>query len=82
MLTLLTLPFPRWAAAQPLAHEREARPYQKQIWKAEHGLPSNTIQALLQTRGGYRWIGTRARLARFDGVKFTVFNRGNASLPG
>ena len=46
-------------------------------WTTVDGLPSNTIQSLLQTRDGFLWIGTRAGLARFDGVKMRVFNRGN-----
>lgn len=64
-------------AAETADAHIEDRNYQKQIWKAEQGLPNNTVQALLQTRDGYLWIGTRAGLARFDGVKFTVFNSQN-----
>jgi len=41
-----------------------------QNWHADHGLPQNTVQALLQTRNGYVWVGTRFGLARFDGVRF------------
>ena len=41
----------------------------------EHGLPSNTVRALLQSRDELLWIGTSAGLARFDGSTFTVFDR-------
>jgi signal transduction histidine kinase/ligand-binding sensor domain-containing protein len=61
-----------WAAeSQP-----EASPvaYRVTRYTAEQGLPQNTIKALLQTHDGYLWIGTLAGLARFDGVKFDVFN--------
>jgi signal transduction histidine kinase/ligand-binding sensor domain-containing protein len=34
------------------------------------GLPTGTIQCLLQTRDGYLWIGTRSGLLRFDGERF------------
>ena len=39
-----------------------------QVWKAEQGLPHNAAERLLQTRDGFLWIGTRAGLARFDGL--------------
>ena len=51
--------------------------FQVQSWKVDGGLPQNTVLSLLQTRDGYLWIGTRFGLARFDGVRFTVFNSGN-----
>ncbi len=41
-------------------------------WKTGAGLPQNTVNAMLQTRDGYLWLGTQAGLARFDGVRFTV----------
>ncbi|MEW6157216.1 MAG: two-component regulator propeller domain-containing protein [Verrucomicrobiota bacterium] len=47
-------------------------------WKTEQGLPHNSVQHILQTRDGYVWVATRAGLARFDGNRFTVFNRANA----
>lgn len=42
-------------------------------WDTEGGLPQNTVNAIAQTRDGYLWLGTQAGLARFDGVRFTVF---------
>jgi len=47
------------------------------LWNTDDGLPDNHINCLIQTRDGYLWIGTRHGLARFDGVKFTLFDRGN-----
>ena len=44
-------------------------------WTTEDELPQNTVTRLVQTRDGYLWVGTRAGVARFDGVKFTVFMR-------
>jgi signal transduction histidine kinase/ligand-binding sensor domain-containing protein/CheY-like chemotaxis protein/HPt (histidine-containing phosphotransfer) domain-containing protein len=46
-------------------------------WQNPDGLPQNTAQAVAQTPDGYLWIGTQEGLARFDGVKFTVFDSGN-----
>lgn len=42
-------------------------------WQTEQGLPLNTVQALLQTRDGYLWVGTGGGLARFDGIRFATF---------
>jgi len=46
-------------------------------WQIKDGLPQNSIQQIVQTRDGYIWIGTDGGLARFDGVKFTIFNSTN-----
>lgn len=42
-------------------------------WQAEQGLPQNTVNAIVQTRDGYLWLGTQNGLVRFDGVGFKVF---------
>src|SRR5262245_6111823 len=47
------------------------------IWRIEDGLPQNKIQAIAQTPDGYLWVGTSEGLTRFDGVRFTVFDRSN-----
>ena len=55
----------------------------RQIWAMESGLPQNTVQALVQTRDGFVWLGTEAGLVRFDGIGFQVFDRNSSpSLPG
>ncbi len=51
--------------------------YVRQSWNAETGLPQSTVQAVAQTADGYLWIGTEEGLVRFDGVRFTVFDRKN-----
>lgn len=51
--------------------------FNRQNWTSEDGLPSNLVHAILQTRDGYIWVATSDGLARFDGVRFTVFNRVN-----
>jgi ligand-binding sensor domain-containing protein/signal transduction histidine kinase len=42
-------------------------------WGTAAGLPQNSVNAIAQTPDGYLWVGTRDGLARFDGVRFTVF---------
>jgi ligand-binding sensor domain-containing protein/tRNA A-37 threonylcarbamoyl transferase component Bud32 len=46
-------------------------------WDDETGLPQNTVRAVLQTVAGYVWIGTEEGLARFDGMKFKIFDAVN-----
>lgn len=47
-------------------------------WTTEDGLPQNTVTSILQTDDGYIWVGTFGGLARFDGIKFTIFDSTNA----
>ena len=51
--------------------------YLMRIWQVEQGLPQNKITSVVQTRDGYLWIGTYSGLARFDGVRFAVFDDKN-----
>lgn len=48
------------------------------MWTADNGLPQNLIRDVCQTPDGYLWVATLDGLARFDGVRFTVFNRANS----
>jgi ligand-binding sensor domain-containing protein/signal transduction histidine kinase len=57
--------------SQPLAR------YVHQVWTTDQGLPQNSVYALVQTRDGYLWLGTDEGLVRFDGLRFTVFDRTN-----
>ena len=50
-------------------------------WDSDNGLPSSSVSALAQTKDGYVWFGTFSGLARFDGVRFTVFDHNNGNLP-
>ncbi len=63
-------------AAGPAA--RAAQPgwpnYFVRAWRTDEGLPDNAVTAVVQTHDGYLWIGTYGGLARFDGVRFRIFN--------
>ena len=67
LLTLAVL-IARWS----LALDPKARPneYIQTVFTVEGGLPSNVVNAIVQTRNGFLWIGTDAGLARFDGRRF------------
>ena len=43
-------------------------------WQASDGLPVNSATAVVQTADGYIWAATEEGLARFDGVRFEVFD--------
>jgi signal transduction histidine kinase/ligand-binding sensor domain-containing protein len=51
--------------------------YRFDHWTTDTGLPQNTVRAIVQTRDGYLWLTTFDGLARFDGVRFTVFDKSN-----
>ncbi|MFT3867823.1 MAG: response regulator [Nibricoccus sp.] len=53
--------------------DRKANSYTVHGWFTEHGLPSNKINALTQSREGYLWIATTKGIARFDGNRFTAY---------
>jgi len=65
------------AAAAGAAPPEAGDPYLQTVWTTEEGLPQNSVNAIVQTRDGYLWLGTFGGLTRFDGVKFTIFNTGN-----
>ena len=52
--------------------------YRFDHWTADNGLPQNSVRDIVQTRDGYVWLTTFDGLARFDGVRFTVFNKSNS----
>jgi signal transduction histidine kinase/ligand-binding sensor domain-containing protein len=51
--------------------------YRFDNWTTEQGLPQNSVLAVAQTRDGYLWLATYNGLVRFDGVRFTVFDKSN-----
>jgi ligand-binding sensor domain-containing protein/signal transduction histidine kinase len=66
-----------WAAAAAPALDRDT-PVSRlghDVWQMRDGLPQNSVEAIAQTLDGYLWFGTEEGLARFDGVRFTVFGR-------
>ncbi|MBA4148517.1 MAG: hypothetical protein H0X66_10425 [Verrucomicrobia bacterium] len=71
-LFLLFLFVPRASAIESgcnLLNIDEAE-YLHQIWRAEDGLRSPMVKAILQSRSGYLWFCTDESFVRFDGVRF------------
>ena len=46
-------------------------------WNANAGLPQNIVRGIVQMPDGYLWIATLNGIARFDGVRFTIFDKSN-----
>jgi signal transduction histidine kinase/ligand-binding sensor domain-containing protein/CheY-like chemotaxis protein len=58
------------------------RYYLRQTWQTAEGLPQNSVRAIVQTREGYLWFTTAEGLVRFDGTKFTIYDRSSTpALP-
>ncbi|MBL7990585.1 MAG: hypothetical protein JNN25_04030 [Candidatus Kapabacteria bacterium] len=79
-LAALILPIALYAQDQAppyLNPDKDPTQYIHKVWQTEQGLPQNSAYALCQTRDGYLWIGTAEGLARYDGVRFTVFDKNN-----
>src|SRR5437899_862474 len=56
---------------------RDLSQFNAQVWLTENGLPQNTVHSIAQAKDGYVWIATEEGLARFDGIRFTVFDKQN-----
>ncbi|MCI0415763.1 histidine kinase [bacterium] len=63
--------------ALALDPHRSITQYIVESWHQEDGLPQNHITRIVQTKDGYLWIGTLEGLARFDGIRFTIFEKRN-----
>ncbi|MEW6130211.1 MAG: diguanylate cyclase [Acidobacteriota bacterium] len=53
--------------------------YRFEQFTTNNGLPQNTVNAIAQTRDGYLWFATFDGLVRYDGIRFTVFDKGNSN---
>jgi diguanylate cyclase (GGDEF)-like protein len=65
------------APARALDPQRRVTQYVHDLWQLQQGLPQGSVQSMHQSRDGYLWVGTLEGAARFDGVRFTVFDKRN-----
>lgn len=49
--------------------------YAIDTWTVDDGLVQGTIHTMVQTRDGFLWLGTQQGLMRFDGARFTLFDK-------
>lgn len=73
LVILLILQFYLCFAASPNLFGQ----YRFDTWTTDNGLPQNGVRAVTQTPDGYLWFTTFDGLVRFDGVRFTTFNKSN-----
>ncbi|MDL1949286.1 hypothetical protein FBQ97_05655, partial [Acidobacteria bacterium ACD] len=66
-----------FAPAPALALDPGRLPSQHRVrvYSVRDGLPQSSVESLAQTPDGYLWLGTQEGVARFDGVRFAVFDR-------
>src|ERR671915_29488 len=69
-----------WALAGLSTQAAPANGLKFGAWTSDDGLPQNSVYSIRQTRDGYLWFTTLGGLVRYDGVRFTVFDR--AGSPG
>lgn len=58
--------------SSPASAQPEPNPMFRHL-TVEDGLPSGSVNCILQDRQGYIWIGTEGGLCRYDGVRFEYF---------
>jgi ligand-binding sensor domain-containing protein/AraC-like DNA-binding protein len=68
VIFILQLP---WLQLWGLDPDKNIDQYLLDQWETPDGLPSNTINAIVQTPDGYLWLATSNGLVRFDGIKFS-----------
>ena len=51
--------------------------YRATQWTADNGLPQNSVRGIVQASDGYIWVATLNGVAKFDGIRFKVFDKSN-----
>jgi diguanylate cyclase (GGDEF)-like protein len=74
---LLTLPVIFILSSGVLRSQTAITQFVQTPLTVESGLPESSVGAIAQTRDGYLWFGTQEGLARYDGLRITVFETAN-----
>lgn len=73
-----------WLAATPAARAMDPRqPFHSYVldhWGVEQGLPQITVLDMAEDRAGFLWINTQSAVARFDGARFTRYDRAGTGV--
>ncbi|HJQ26932.1 MAG TPA: two-component regulator propeller domain-containing protein [Blastocatellia bacterium] len=77
LLVSITIAFLSVITARALPLAKPVSRYVHSVWRTDDGLPQNYVVGIIQTRDGYLWLATQEGIARFDGSKFTVFDKRN-----
>ncbi len=57
--------------------DRKLNQHTLEVYTTEAGLPQSSVVSIIQTADGYLWMGTFEGIARFDGRRFTIFDKTN-----
>lgn len=49
-----------------------------ETWQTDNGLPQNSVTDVFQSKNGYIYAGTYNGIARFDGVRFVIYDSATA----
>lgn len=50
------------------------------LFSVDDGLPHRQVNCIIQDRQGFIWVATDAGVARFDGLRFKIFNKADNGL--
>lgn len=64
------------ANAHPVVGPPPLRDYVVDAWTTRNGLPHNSLRDIAQTPEGHLWFATWEGAVRYNGIDFTVINRG------
>ncbi|MEO6066006.1 MAG: two-component regulator propeller domain-containing protein, partial [Lysobacterales bacterium] len=70
-------PVTRVPTASPVQRIEHLSELSREVWTTRNGLPHNQVNAIEQTPDGYLWFATWEGVARYNGVRFRVFDRSN-----
>lgn len=65
----------RPSASVCLEPSKAVTQYVINTWQTEQGLPQSSVNGITQSPDGYLWLATQEGIARFDGMRFTVYDR-------
>src|ERR1700688_2894740 len=68
------------SSAWSLDPDRHISQYGHTAWRIQDGFFGGTARSITQTTDGYIWIGTKAGLFRFDGVRFVSWSSQEGEL--
>jgi ligand-binding sensor domain-containing protein/signal transduction histidine kinase len=57
--------------------QKSLEQYAYDMWTTKNGLLQSSIHGIVQTKNGYIWLSGASGLARFDGVRFTIYDYTN-----
>lgn len=63
-------------STSPVSAQYISEDFLIQSWDVEDGLPVNEVIDIESTDDGYLWLTTLDGLVRFDGNRFTIYNKG------